>query len=159
MRTASFICLQRRKYFTAVGLEKSFLLCYNGDSKNPPRAGAYGSFEVGLMICDLRSDHNLDHLQLRTMWELWTLRHEKARFSDKKAPKSTQKEAKDCYCFLWEHDAAGSSPVTPTKTKSKSLRLAFCFGSGSSSCVCFAYQVRTLVPRYAVAIAPYTPTI
>ena len=63
------------------------------------------------MICDLRSDHSFDHLQVRTTWELWTLRHEKARISDVKAPKSTQNEAKDCYCFLWELDAAGSSPV------------------------------------------------
>ena len=69
------------------------------------------------MICDLRYDHSFDHLQVWTTWELWTLRHEKARFSDKKAPKSTQNEAKDCYCFLWEHDAAGSSPVTPTKNR------------------------------------------
>ena len=68
------------------------------------------------MICDLRSDHSFDHLQVRTTWELWTLRHEKARFSDKKAPKSTQNEAKDCYCFLWDVDAAGSNPVTPTNS-------------------------------------------
>ena len=67
------------------------------------------------MICDLRSDHNLDHLQLLTMWELWTLWHEKTRFSDKKAPKSTQKEVKNRYCFVWDVDAAGSNPVTPTK--------------------------------------------
>ena len=68
---------------------------------------------------DLRfwgADHNLDHLQVWTTWELWTLRHEKARFSDKKAPKSTQNEAKDGYCFLWELDAAGSSPVTSTNS-------------------------------------------
>ena len=68
------------------------------------------------MICDLMSDHSFDHLQVRTTWELWTLWHEKARFSDKKAPKSTQKEAKDWYCFLWELDAAGSRPVTSTNS-------------------------------------------
>ena len=67
------------------------------------------------MICDLRSDHSFDHLQVWTTWELWTLRHEKARISDKKAPKSTQNEAKDYCCFLWDVDAAGSNPVTPTK--------------------------------------------
>ena len=67
------------------------------------------------MICDLRSDHSFEHLQVRTTWELWTLRHEKARFSDKKALKSTRNEAKDSYCFLWDVDAAGSNPVTPTK--------------------------------------------
>ena len=84
-------------------------------AKNPPRVGACGSFEVELMICDLRSDHNLDHLRLRTTWELWTLRHGKARFSDEKARKSTQNEAKNrCFC-VWDVDAAGSNPVTPTK--------------------------------------------
>ena len=67
------------------------------------------------MICELRSDHSFDHLQVRTTWELWTLRHEKARFSDKKAPKTTPNEAKDGYCFLWDHQAAGLSPVAPTK--------------------------------------------
>ena len=66
------------------------------------------------MICDLRSDHNLDHLRLRTTWELWTLWHEKARISDKKAPKSTRKEAKNRYFFVWDQDVAGSNPVIPT---------------------------------------------
>ena len=60
-------------------------------------------------------DHSFDHLQVWTTWELWTLRHEKARISDEKAPKSTQNEAKDCCCFLGEQDAAGLSPVTSTK--------------------------------------------
>ena len=83
-------------------------------AKKPPQSGAYGSCEV-TKIWSLNSDHIFDHLQVRTTWELWTLRHEKARFSDKKAPKSTRNEAKDGYCFLWEHDAAGSNPVTPTK--------------------------------------------
>ena len=85
--------------------------------KNPPLIRACSSFEVGRMICDLRSDHSFDHLQVWTTWEEWTLWHEKARFSDEKTPKSTQNEAKDCYCFLWELDAAGSSPVTSTKNQ------------------------------------------
>ncbi len=63
---------------------------------------------------DFGSDHNLDHLRIRTTWEVWTLWHEKARFSDKKAPKITQKEVKNRYCFVWDVDAAGSNPVTPT---------------------------------------------
>ena len=61
-----------------------------------------------------RSDHNLDHLRLRTTWEVWTLQYVKARFSDEKARKSTQNEAKNRCRAVWEHDAAGSSPVTPT---------------------------------------------
>ena len=61
------------------------------------------------------ADHNLDHLQVRTTWELWTLQHVKARVSDEKARKSTQNEAKNrCFC-VWDVDAAGSNPVTPTK--------------------------------------------
>ena len=76
------------------------------------------------MLCVLKSDHSFDHLQVRTTWELWTLRHEKARFLDKKAPNSTQNEAKDGYCFLWDHDVAGSNPVIPTKTKMGEQKLS-----------------------------------
>ena len=66
-------------------------------------------------IRDFGTDHNLDHLQVWTTWELWTLQHVKARFSDEKARKSTQNEAKNrCFC-VWDVDAAGSNPVTPTK--------------------------------------------
>ena len=97
------------------GLELSAILWYNGGNKKSTSVGACDSFEVELMICDLRSDHNLDHLRLRTTWELWTLRHAKARFSDKKAPKSTRNEVKNRYFFVWEHDVAGSNPVIPTK--------------------------------------------
>ena len=85
-------------------------------AKKPPRDGACGLCEVGWVICDLRSDHNLDHLQVWTTWELWTLRYKKARVSDEKARKSTQNEAKNrCFC-VWDVDAAGSNPVTPTNT-------------------------------------------
>ena len=67
---------------------------------------------------DLRcwgADHNLDHLHVWTTWKLWVLQHVKARFSDEKARKSTQNEAKNrCFC-VWDVDAAGSNPVTPTK--------------------------------------------
>ena len=109
------------------GLEYFSVLCYNGCNKNPPRAGACGSCEVGRVICNLRSDHNLDHLQVWTTWELWTLWHEKARFSDEKARKSTQNEAKNrCFC-VWEHDAAGSSPVTPTSGVLRAILKAFFF--------------------------------
>ena len=82
------------------------------------------------MICDLRSDHNLDHLQVWTTWEEWTFGHEKARFSDKKAPKSTQNEAKNRYFFVWDQDVAGSNPVIPTnlalKSNFQSLFVIYC---------------------------------
>ena len=65
------------------------------------------------------ADHNLDHLQVWTTWKLWVLQHVKARFSDEKARKSTQNEAKNrCFC-VWDVDAAGSNPVTPTKNQPK----------------------------------------
>ena len=96
-------------------MKKSLFYAIMSIAKNPPRAGACGSCEVGRVICDLRSDHNLDHLQVWTTWKLWVLQHVKARFSDEKARKSTQNEAKNrCFC-VWELDAAGSSPVTSTK--------------------------------------------
>ena len=84
--------------------------------ENPPRAGACGSCEVGRVICDFRSDHNLDHLQVWTTWEIWILWHEKARVSDEKARKSTQNEAKNRVRAVWDVDAAGSNPVTPTNS-------------------------------------------
>ena len=60
------------------------------------------------------ADHNLDHLQVWTTWKLWVLQHVKARFSDEKARKSTQNEAKNrCFC-VWDVDAAGSNPVIST---------------------------------------------
>ena len=60
-------------------------------------------------------DHIFDHLGLWITWKMWTLWHEKARVSDEKARKSTQNEAKNrCFC-VWDVDAAGSNPVTPTK--------------------------------------------
>ena len=70
----------------------------------------------GIDIRFWSADHNLDHLQVWTTWELWTLRYKKARVSDEKARKSTQNEAKNrCFC-VWDVDAAGSNPVTPTNT-------------------------------------------
>ena len=83
-------------------------------AKNPPRAEACGSCEVGVDIRFWRADHNLDHLQVWTTWDLWTLWHGKARVSDEKARKSTQNEAKNRCRAVWEHNAAGSNPVTPT---------------------------------------------
>ena len=73
------------------------------------------------------ADHNLDHLRLRTTWDLWTLWHEKARFSDEKARKSTQNEAKNrCFC-VWDHQAAGLSPVAPTIWLWEAIPEAFFF--------------------------------
>ena len=59
-------------------------------------------------------DHSFDHLRLRTMWKQCDEEHRKAPFSDTKAPKSLVNQGKKRYIFLWDVDAAGSNPVTPT---------------------------------------------
>lgn len=69
----------------------------------------------GRVICDLRSDHNLDHLQVWTTWEIWTLWYIKARVSDEKARKSTKKEAKNRCRAVWDVEAGSSSLPTPTR--------------------------------------------
>ena len=91
------------------------ILWYNGDNKKSTSGRSLRLVRGGVNLRFLGADHNLDHLQVWTTWELWTLRHKKARVSDEKARKSTQNEAKNrCFC-VWDVDAAGSNPVTPTK--------------------------------------------
>ena len=58
--------------------------------------------QIGLGICP---DHTFDHLRLRTTWKLWVLQHGKAR----------KMRQKNRYFCVWDHQAAGSSPVTPTR--------------------------------------------
>ena len=60
-------------------------------------------------------DHSFDHLRLRTTWKQCEREHPKASFSDTKAPKSPRNQGKNRCRFVWELDAAGSSPVTSTK--------------------------------------------
>ena len=72
-------------------------------------------------------DHSFDHLRLRTTWKQCPQEHPKASFSDSKAPKSLVNQGKNRLRFLWDFDAAGSSPVTPTKRPP----LSFC----STECV------------------------
>ena len=96
------------------GLEYFSVLCYNDNSKKSTSGWSLRLMRGGDRSIGFRSDHNLDHLQVRTTWELWTLWHEKARFSDGKARKSTQNEAKNRCRAVWDVDAAGSNPVTPT---------------------------------------------
>ena len=82
-------------------------------AKMPPRSGAYDSREVG-EIWSLDSDHNLDHLRFRTMWKQCLKEHTKALISDTKAPKSLIEQGKNRHFSVWDVDAAGSNPVTPT---------------------------------------------
>ena len=49
------------------------------------------------------------------MWKQCLREHRKAPFSDSKAPKSLVNQGKNRLRFLWDHQAAGLSPVAPTK--------------------------------------------
>ena len=60
-------------------------------------------------------DHSFDHLRLWTTWKQCDGEHPKASFSDTKAPKSLVNQGKNRLRFLWDVDAAGPNPVTPTK--------------------------------------------
>ena len=73
-------------------------------------------------------DHSFDHLQLRTTWKQCLQEHQKASFSDTKAPKSLVNQAKNRSRFVWEHDVAGSNPVIPTKNQPKTSFFRLVFG-------------------------------
>ena len=60
-------------------------------------------------------DHSFDHLQSWTTWKQCEREHLKASFLDSKAPKSLVNQEKNRCRFVWDHQAAGLSPVAPTK--------------------------------------------
>ena len=59
-------------------------------------------------------DHSFDHLASRTTWKQCEREHPKASFSDSKVLKSLVNQGKNRCRFVWDVDAAGSNPVTPT---------------------------------------------
>ena len=59
-------------------------------------------------------DHSFDHLASRTTWKQCEREHPKASFSDSKVLKSLVNQGKNRCRFVWNVDAAGSNPVTPT---------------------------------------------
>lgn len=71
------------------------------------------------------SDHRFDHLQLRTMWKIWLRQYKKARISDEKAVKTRENQRKNRLGAVWDVDAAGSNPVTPTNIKRAGFSLPF----------------------------------
>ena len=59
-------------------------------------------------------DHSFDHLASGTTWKQCEREHPKASFSDSKVLKSLVNQGKNRCRFVWDVDAAGSNPVTPT---------------------------------------------
>ena len=68
---------------------------------------------------DFVADHTFDHLRLRTTRILCREEHTKAVNPDAKTPKSPPNHAKNQDFSVWDVDAAGSNPVTPTKNQPK----------------------------------------
>ena len=73
-------------------------------------------------------DHSFDHLRIWTTWKQCLQENPKASFSDTKAPKSLVNQAKNRWRFLWDVDAAGSNPATPTKNQPKTSLFRLVFG-------------------------------
>ena len=78
-------------------------------------AGVTAEISAAMICGRFVVDHIFDHLQLRTTWKQCLQEHPKAPFSDTKAPKSLVNQGENRLRFLWDVDAAGSNPVTPTK--------------------------------------------
>ena len=61
------------------------------------------------------ADHTFDHLRLRTTRIQCREEHTKAVNPDAKAPKSPPNHTKNQVFSVWDFDAVGSNPATPTK--------------------------------------------
>ena len=85
-------------------------------------------------------DHSFDHLQSWTTWKQCLQEHPKASFLDSKAPKSLVNQGKNRCRFVWDVDAAGSNPVTPTKKARERTSLSLAFLIDVSIWSCFAKQ-------------------
>ena len=92
-------------------------------------------------------DHIFDHLRLWTTWKQCLQEHPKASFSDTKAPKSLVNQAKNRCRFVWDVDAAGSNPVTPTKKPRRGSPSPWLFSIDVPIQSCFAKQKQVRIPR------------
>ena len=66
---------------------------------------------------EIAVDHITDHLPFRSTRKQWTGERRRARFSERKGAEKVIFSGNCPYRFVWEQDAAGSSPVTSTITK------------------------------------------
>lgn len=78
-------------------------------------AATCGLHDMTEIYADFVADHTFDHLRLRTTRILCREEHTKAVNPDAKAPKSPPNHTKNQVFSVWDVDAAGSNPVTPTK--------------------------------------------
>ena len=65
------------------------------------------------------ADHITDHLPFRSTRKQWTGERRRAQFSERKGAEKAIFGGKCHHKCVWEQDAAGSSPVTPTKNQPK----------------------------------------
>ena len=62
-------------------------------------------------------DHITDHLPFRSTRKQWTGERRRVRFYEQKGAEKAVFSGKCLHRFVWDQDAAGSSPVASTKEK------------------------------------------
>ena len=63
---------------------------------------------------EIAVDHITDHLPFRSTRKQWTGERRRARFSERKGAEKAIFSGNCRHRSVWEQDAAGSNPVTPT---------------------------------------------
>lgn len=76
---------------------------------------------------EIAVDHITDHLPFRSTRKQWTGERRRARFSERKGAEKAIFSGKCLHRFVWEQDAAGSSPVTSTTVFINRITMRFIF--------------------------------
>lgn len=63
---------------------------------------------------EIAVDHITDHLPFRSIRKQWTGERRRVRFSERKGVEKAIFSGNCPYRFVWDHQAAGSNPVTRT---------------------------------------------
>ena len=69
---------------------------------------------------EIAVDHITDHLPFRSTRKQWNGERRRTRFSEWKGAEKAIFSGKCLHRFVWEQDAGGSSPFTPTKILTES---------------------------------------
>ena len=102
------------------------------EKKNAPRSNARGHWL--LYFAKIPADHITDHLPFRSTRRVCSGERQRACFSERKGLKKAYRSGKYPDLSLWDHQASGSNPVTPTtspRTLYRSRRLFFGKANGS----------------------------